>query len=307
MTTKPRHRLHVHEITSIGTVADGDSPESSILFYKKAPTLTRAGAKQLLKKLRIEMQRKNPAMSRAEVESEIFRRRPDIESALKSPGSLPSHRSGLSAADKTELVTKVRLDQADEQIAAMKKTTEESWKTLDEIRSMMKGTPMNRRPEGRSSATILAEVDRLANSIAKSAGEPMTTVEARVEVWRTHPELKTEIRKAQRLERKGGVLVDAPAKTVADRVREVVDEATRRAAWQPLLEGWGDGQTRNQIVSKVRVEVWRSPDGLELRDLERTHGAKPYTPAASAEIRKSRGGDRYARALNLLDSGIWAG
>ena len=98
---------------------------------------------------------------------------------------------------------------------------------------------------------------------------------------------------------------DTKVMMVTDRVREVIDEATRRASWQPLLEGWGDGQTRDQIIEKVRVEVWRTPDDRELRDLDRAYGSEPYTPLAAVEIRKSRGGGRFSRTLNLLDSGIW--
>lgn len=51
--------------------------------------------------------------------------------------------------------------------------------------------------------------------------------------------------------------------------------------------------------------MWQTPDGRELRDLDRAFGSKPYTPTTSSEIRKSRGGSQYERALNLLDSGIW--
>lgn len=94
-------------------------------------------------------------------------------------------------------------------------------------------------------------------------------------------------------------------KTIHDRVAEVIDEATRRAAWRPLMEGWGDGQTREQIVLKVRVEMWATPDGRDLRELDPKHGTKPYTPASSREIRKARDGNRYVRALNILESQLW--
>ena len=88
---------------------------------------------------------------------------------------------------------------------------------------------------------------------------------------------------------------------------EVIDETTRKASWQPLMTGWGDGKTRDEIIAKAGVEMWQTPDGRELRDLDRAFGSRPYTPTTSREIRKSRDGDRHARALNLLDSGIWAG
>ena len=161
--------------------------------------------------------------------------------------------------------------------------------------------------KNRTSAEVLAEVTSKAGRIQKQAGgnRQLSMAAARAEVWRNNPELMKEHRKAQARERGASPVADESAKTINDRVREVIDEATRRASWQPLLEGWGDGQTREQIIAKVRVEVWRTPDGRELRDLDRAFGSKPHTPAATVEIRKSRGGSRFLRALNLLDSGIW--
>jgi hypothetical protein len=73
---------------------------------------------------------------------------------------------------------------------------------------------------------------------------------------------------------------------------------------RPLMENWGRGQSREEIVSKVRVELWRTPDGQALRDLDRAAGAKPYTRSSVAEIRKSVDAAGFAKALEVLDRGI---
>lgn len=179
------NRLHIHEIASVGCVAERDAPEASILFRKRAPTLTAGGAESLLRTLRIAEQTKNPAMTRKEIEAEILRRRPDIKSVLKSPRSLPSRGSGLSAADKKRLLTKVRLDVMDESLEDLKEATEETQRTLDGIKTM-RGTNMTR---GEATAGgVRSEVDRLAASMVKN-GEAENLIEARPMVWRERPDM----------------------------------------------------------------------------------------------------------------------
>jgi hypothetical protein len=92
--------------------------------------------------------------------------------------------------------------------------------------------------------------------------------------------------------------------TISDRVQEVVQEAAAEASVRPLMENWGRGQSREEIVSKVRAEMWRTPDGQALRDLDRAFGSRPYGPAAVAEIRESRDSSRFANALDVLDRGV---
>jgi hypothetical protein len=70
------------------------------------------------------------------------------------------------------------------------------------------------------------------------------------------------------------------------------------------MENWGRGHSREEVISKVRVELWKTPDGQALRDLDRAVGAMPYTPATVGEIRKSRDAARFAKALEVLDRGI---
>ena len=96
----------------------------------------------------------------------------------------------------------------------------------------------------------------------------------------------------------------AAVPTISDRVQEVVQEAAAEASVRPLMENWGRNQSREEIVSKVRAEMWRTPDGQALRDLDRKHGSKPYGPTAVAEIRKTRDASRFANALDVLDRGI---
>lgn len=93
-------------------------------------------------------------------------------------------------------------------------------------------------------------------------------------------------------------------KTISDRVREVVSEAADRAAVRPLMEGWGRGVSRREIVSKTRAEVWRTPEGRDLRELDRVHGSEPYTPPSVSKIRKSKDAARFATAFEILDRGI---
>lgn len=223
------NRLHIHEIASVGCVAEGDAPEASILFRKRAPTLTAGGVESLLRTPRIAEQTKNPAMTRKEIEAEILRRRPDIKSVLKSPGSLPSRGSGLSAADKTALVAKVRLDMMDESLEELKRATEESQRTLDEIKTM-RGTNMTRSEA--TAGGVRSEVDRLAASMVKN-GEAANLIEARPMVWQQRPDL---VKKSRQEAPESAS--SASGKTINDRVREVIDEVTRKASWQPLMKGW---------------------------------------------------------------------
>jgi hypothetical protein len=92
--------------------------------------------------------------------------------------------------------------------------------------------------------------------------------------------------------------------TISDRVRATVDEAAERTAWQPLMESWGRDTSRQEILSKVRVGLWRTPEGQALRDLDRAAGSKPYSPKAVAEIRKSKDAARFAKALEVLEHGF---
>jgi len=153
------------------------------------------------------------------------------------------------------------------------------------------GTMRPRKAEIALAGTVRAEVERLAVEKIET-GEAATLIQARPMVWRERPDLVAKSRHES-----PETVTDGPGKTINDRVVEVIDEATRKASWQPLMKGWGDGKTRDEIITKVRVEMWQTPDGSELRDLDRAFGSKPYTPTTSREIRKSRDGGRYERAL----------
>lgn len=60
---------------------------------------------------------------------------------------------------------------------------------------------MTKRPAGRTAAEILADVDAKAAAIISSTGPCMSEAKARAEVWRQHPELADELRKAQATEK----------------------------------------------------------------------------------------------------------
>ena len=99
-------------------------------------------------------------------------------------------------------------------------------------------------------------------------------------------------------------VADQSAPTISDRVREVVDEAATKASWLTLMERWGRDMSREEILSKVRIELWRTPEGRALRDFDRAAGSKPYTLRAVAEIRKSKDAARFAEALEVLEHGF---
>lgn len=92
--------------------------------------------------------------------------------------------------------------------------------------------------------------------------------------------------------------------SISDRIGYIIDDATRRSSWIPLLEQWGSPHTRDQVIRRVRAVVWHSPEGQALKELDRALGSSPYTTASIATIRKSQDGVRFAKALGLLESGI---
>jgi hypothetical protein len=92
--------------------------------------------------------------------------------------------------------------------------------------------------------------------------------------------------------------------TISDRVIQVIKDAAVEASLRPLMENWGRSESRESIVSKVRVEMWRTPEGQSLRDLDRALGAKPYTTDTVATIRKSKNAAKFGLALEVLDRGI---
>jgi hypothetical protein len=152
------NRLHIHRIVSVGAVENPDNPESEILIFKSG-TPTPSG----------------------------------VSSTAGGGGRL---RAGpvLSPADRKRLVMKVRLDVMDEKIEALKKTTAESWKTMDEIRKL----------RGTMTQTMTAE--KIAEAVAKRAealrSDPKfwdkTEVELKAELWKRTPGLKDCYRAAMR-------------------------------------------------------------------------------------------------------------
>jgi hypothetical protein len=97
---------------------------------------------------------------------------------------------------------------------------------------------------------------------------------------------------------------DTKVMMISDRVREAIDEAAAQASTRPLLEKWGRNQSREEIISKIRAEMWRTKDGQALRDLDRAVGSKPYSERAIATIRESKDADRFDVALDVLARGI---
>jgi len=91
--------------------------------------------------------------------------------------------------------------------------------------------------------------------------------------------------------------------TISGRVRVVIEDAAAKASLRPLLETWSRSRSREEVMSKVRMELWQTPEGRALRELDRTIGSKPYTTSTVAEIRKSNT-SRFSKALEVLEHGF---
>jgi hypothetical protein len=100
----------------------------------------------------------------------------------------------------------------------------------------------------------------------------------------------TERRRNEEIRFRSFQPADTRIMTISDRVRQVIDDAAAEASARPLMENWGRHHSREEIISKIRVEVWHTPDGQALRDLDRAVGREPFTPATVGKIRKSKDG-----------------
>ena len=107
-----------------------------------------------------------------------------------------------------------------------------------------------------SSSAVLAEVDQLANVIQKSASEPLTPAQARAEVWRAHPELQVEVRKAKAGEKDAG-------QETAKWIDSVVHSYVVANSANPEYFGKGQGLT----LSQIKRELLATPAGIEIKAL----------------------------------------
>jgi hypothetical protein len=130
-------------------------------------------------------------------------------------------------------------------------------------------------------------------------GEALNLVQGRVQVWKGRPDLVSKSRREI-----SDPVSDGSVMTISDRVVQVIGDAAANASLRPLMENWGRSESRESIISKVRVEMWRTPEGQALRDLDRAVGSKPYTTDTVAAIRKSKNATRFGSALDVLDRGM---
>jgi hypothetical protein len=124
--------------------------------------------------------------------------------------------------------------------------------------------------EQRTSAEVLAEVNALAGAIKKVATDPMTAAESRVEVWKAHPQLQVEVRKAQEAESKAW-------KAEAAWIDGVVK------AHCLAISAERDNMTKT--LSQIRRELMASAVGVEIQKLRNAvkAGTDPRAIAKSAE------------------------
>jgi hypothetical protein len=220
---------------------------------------------------------------------EVLQRRPGIAAALHASAPGPSSGAEGAAAVQKRIATN---------LAATAKTSEEIRKTLEEIEQLRGTTMTSRRSRTEPADTVRAAVDRLATELVEK-GEAPNLVQGRVQVWKGRPDLVAKSRQEI-----PDPVSDEPEMTISDRVVQVIKDAAVEASFRPLMENWGRSESRESIISKVRVEMWRTPEGQALRDLDRAIGSKPYTTDTVAAIRKSKNATRFGLALDVLDRGI---
>jgi hypothetical protein len=221
-------------------------------------------------------------MSWAQVEAEILRKRPDIKTALNKSaptatgaGSTPGSGSARPGSEWGPVLEQIALSKIKEQTVA-----------IDKIRAMKGQPPMAKREEsGRSSAAILAEVDRLANAITKSKGGP-TKAAAKAEVWHTHPDLKTEVRKAQAREIKAG---REAGKDVAAEIDRIIKSYALSISATP--------ENMAKTLSQIKNELMHTAAGIEIRKLRAD--AMAGKVASETDIRKS---GEHSDAWSVLKS-----
>ncbi len=182
------------------------------------------------------------------------------------------------------------LDSFDTRLADVFKTTATAQVLMAQIQDDERET-MKQTTDARD------QVDALADEMI-AQGDASTRAEARAAVWHDHPELVAKSRQET------VAVADQSAQTISERVREVIEEAATKASWLPLMENWGHDMSRREIIAKVRVELWRTPEGQALRDFDRAAGSKPYTRNTVAEVRKSKDAARFAKALEVLEHGF---
>ena len=182
------------------------------------------------------------------------------------------------------------LDSFDTRLADVFKTTATAQVLMAQIQDDERET-MKQTTDARDQVDALAD-ERIAR------GDASTRAEARAAVWHDHPELVAKSRQET------VAVADQSAQTISERVREVIEEAATKASWLPLMESWGHDMSRHEIIAKVRVELWRTPEGQALRDFDRAAGSKPYTRNTVAEVRKSNDAARFAKALDVLEHGF---
>jgi hypothetical protein len=165
--------------------------------------------------------------------------------------------------------------------------------TVTEIKQM-RGNRMARTEE----QPVRGQAHELVREVVEK-GEAENLTAARPMVCRKRPDLVAKSRQEN-----PHLMDEGSARTIADRVREVIDEAAAEASMRPLMEDWGSSHTRQEIISKVRAEMCRTAGGRLLRHLDRTVGSKPYTTASVTAIRQSHNSDEFRKALEILDHGF---
>lgn len=139
----------------------------------------------------------------------------------------------------------------------------------------------------RTQEQVLAERDRLAAEIkkqAKAAGNPVPTdAQANAQVWKDHPELKAESRKAQ----------PAPVKEATD------DQARINNTYAKIASDMARQDSKYWTMKgyEMRNLIRLTPDGKALVALERDLAKNRRNPEATREIRKSV---KHAHAYALI-------
>lgn len=242
------NRLHVDHIVSVGAVEEGDNGPATIMFWKAKP-----------------------------VEAEMFRERPELGAAL---GKTSDRGATLSASPvaRAEAIVKHIDSRLTKQERLLSEIGDMSGMRKD-IQAI-KGETM--AEQGRTPDEILAEVTRRATAIKKSAGPGLSMAEARVEVWKTHPELKHEHRAAQAAELAG-----------ADTSTANIDAIVKRYA----LSISATPENMTKTLSQIRTDLYNTAAGQEIKALRRA-----VRDGRGQDIRKSA---EYADAWQILDT--WAG
>jgi hypothetical protein len=209
---------------------------------------------------------------------------------VESRAALKSAQSRLEYAEDPAAGIGKALTALDRRIAAVSDVAAETVQIVVKARE-------EERPTMPTTDEVRAEVDRLATELQQE-DTSLTKAAARAAVWKQHPDLVAASRNAE------PAASEESVQSISQQIRATIDQSAEKASWQPLMENWGRGQSRDAIISKVRAELWRTEEGQALRDLDRAAGSKPYTSNTVAAIRKSKDADRFAKALEVLEHGF---